>query len=638
MQFQDYRQHDCQEFLALLLGTLHDQFNKAVQPNGATSSSVSLNSNCGSDSREVVTNQDTCESCPVESTCATDSPKSCEDSSSVSSSSSTASEADHTSAILRHQPLPPGVQPFLVPDPIGSQGGDGSSNEAMSVDQSNIIPIERLSSASNVSSSSCPTSSTKSRSRASSQSDCVTVKNCGQEKNEIYDRKRIASCDSLVDSTELTKSVDQVDQEPPSSTTDNFPLPDNSTTRFRSKKIAVEDFEKDMKIANSNLLIDQMTNNNKIMLDSSKFPKYRDNLRNSQGVVDNLRNPCVGTDDGDIVMSSDDAQVKNNSLKRVKNDHYINGTIMDITSSSTAVSLSPHQCSSSSKAGGDCMNHLKSTTKTNIYCKGSKKKKVEETSHGNNVSNGEIPMEVNHFEVGPQNVDHDDDSDIAWNEYLSKNRSVIVDTFQGQFKSTVRCFNCDHVSVTFEPFMYLPVPLPHALEKQVVVTFISCCSTTFGNQGSPPKQYLINVHKFDRLSKVVSELKKVLDTERNQEMMQLMNQAGSFDRELRMILAEVKSNHVVKILDDYLSVKFVDENSLFVFELFLSKSSPKSVSNSNPESSFVGPWMPDSNQMDSVVPDSMVTTSDANLIISDDSELEHLRPNLDHKSPTLSTA
>ena len=31
----------------------------------------------------------------------------------------------------------------------------------------------------------------------------------------------------------------------------------------------------------------------------------------------------------------------------------------------------------------------------------------------------------------------------------------------------VVCSECYHMSVTFEPFMYLSVPIPHALEKQL---------------------------------------------------------------------------------------------------------------------------------------------------------------------------
>lgn len=31
----------------------------------------------------------------------------------------------------------------------------------------------------------------------------------------------------------------------------------------------------------------------------------------------------------------------------------------------------------------------------------------------------------------------------------------------------VVCSECSHVSVTFEPFMYLSVPLPHATDRQI---------------------------------------------------------------------------------------------------------------------------------------------------------------------------
>lgn len=643
-QFKDYRQHDCQEFLALLLGTLHDQFNRATSNAVGPSNVSTINSTCQSrDLNDVVVNHnDTSESCPVESsTCATDSPKSgCgEDTSSVSSSSSTSgSESmDHTSSAinshLRNQPLPPHVQPFLVPDPTGHDLNDGSTGP-MDIVHSNLIPLESLlnsvsSSTTNIMSR--PSSSTKiCRSRTSSQSSSEVK--FGQEKNEIYDRKRIESnsCDdSLVDSTELLndKSNDGNDQEPSSSTAD-------TRGQLFQGPITVEDLQKDLKIPNANLLIDTVNTNNKILFGSKKFPKLRDNLRNNQTVVDNLRNTYVpNDDDGDIVISSEDSQFKNNSLKRVKNDNVVSGKVMEMTCSTTNVSLSPpsSQCSSTSSSKTLMGDYECQSSSDDGQCmvNGSKKKKLDDTT----LSNVE-PMEVvdNHIHRGVKDVEYidDDDGDAAWNEYLSKNQSLIVDTFQGQFKSTVRCFTCDHVSVTFEPFMYLPVPLPHALEKQVVVTFINCATTSYGNQGCPPKQYLINIHKFDRLSKVVDELKKILDTEQDIVNLKIGNQDG--DRQLKLILAEVKSNHVVRILEDYVSVKFIDENNLFIFQLLASNSN-QAVTN-NAMVPFNGPWM---RSTESIVPDdSMVTTSeDTNLIIDDNiSDLGHLRPNLDPKSQT----
>jgi ubiquitin carboxyl-terminal hydrolase 4/11 len=59
-----------------------------------------------------------------------------------------------------------------------------------------------------------------------------------------------------------------------------------------------------------------------------------------------------------------------------------------------------------------------------------------------------------------------DDKDLvrhaiaAWEGYKKHNDSVIVDLFQGQYKSTLVCPECEKVSITFDSFRYLTLPLP----------------------------------------------------------------------------------------------------------------------------------------------------------------------------------
>lgn len=48
----------------------------------------------------------------------------------------------------------------------------------------------------------------------------------------------------------------------------------------------------------------------------------------------------------------------------------------------------------------------------------------------------------------------------SWDGHKLRNDSVIVDLSQGMYKSTVVCPVCDVVSVTFDIFMDLSVPLP----------------------------------------------------------------------------------------------------------------------------------------------------------------------------------
>ena len=58
--------------------------------------------------------------------------------------------------------------------------------------------------------------------------------------------------------------------------------------------------------------------------------------------------------------------------------------------------------------------------------------------------------------------EHDRESAEEWRKYLKLNRSVIVDLFQGQIKSTLTCMVCNHNSNKFEPIMYLSLPVPDA--------------------------------------------------------------------------------------------------------------------------------------------------------------------------------
>lgn len=61
----------------------------------------------------------------------------------------------------------------------------------------------------------------------------------------------------------------------------------------------------------------------------------------------------------------------------------------------------------------------------------------------------------------------------AWRNHRRRNDSVIVDTFHGLFKSTLVCPECRKVSVTFDPFCYLSIPLPVSKERVMEVFFVS---------------------------------------------------------------------------------------------------------------------------------------------------------------------
>ena len=77
-----------------------------------------------------------------------------------------------------------------------------------------------------------------------------------------------------------------------------------------------------------------------------------------------------------------------------------------------------------------------------------------------------IHEDLNRVKQRPYIVDRDcdgtnDENDAieAWKNYLKRNRSLVVDMFQGQLRNTCKCLKCGHVNIRFEPFMYLSLPI-----------------------------------------------------------------------------------------------------------------------------------------------------------------------------------
>ena len=50
-------------------------------------------------------------------------------------------------------------------------------------------------------------------------------------------------------------------------------------------------------------------------------------------------------------------------------------------------------------------------------------------------------------------------SNLYWKAFLERNKSIIVDLMYGQLKSTVKCLECGNVSITFDPFLTLSLPI-----------------------------------------------------------------------------------------------------------------------------------------------------------------------------------
>ena len=81
------------------------------------------------------------------------------------------------------------------------------------------------------------------------------------------------------------------------------------------------------------------------------------------------------------------------------------------------------------------------------------------------------------FVEKPEKKDDETDDQAAlraWEAHLQRENSRIVEIFFGQFKTRVQCphAQCGKVSTTYDPCMYLPVPIPGASDRTIEVTFV----------------------------------------------------------------------------------------------------------------------------------------------------------------------
>lgn len=135
--------------------------------------------------------------------------------------------------------------------------------------------------------------------------------------------------------------------------------------------------------------------------------------------------------------------------------------------------------------------------------------------------------------IESKDTDGRPDEEVAhenWENHKARNDSIIVDICQGQYKSTLVCPVCSKVSVTFDPFMYLSLPLPSTTTRTLTVRL-------FSSDGSaPPTPYTVTVPKQGRCKDLISAIGKTCNL-RNDE---------------RLLLTELYNYRQFRILEDHL--------------------------------------------------------------------------------------
>ncbi|CAH9074163.1 unnamed protein product [Cuscuta epithymum] len=119
-------------------------------------------------------------------------------------------------------------------------------------------------------------------------------------------------------------------------------------------------------------------------------------------------------------------------------------------------------------------------------------------------------------------------ADEYWANHIARNDSIIVDVCQGQYKSTLVCPICNKVSVTFDPFMYLSLPLQSATTRSMTVTIFTCDGSAL------PTACTVTVPKQGRC----------------RDLIQSLCNASSLKPNEKFLLAEIRGHLILRFLEE----------------------------------------------------------------------------------------
>lgn len=145
-----------------------------------------------------------------------------------------------------------------------------------------------------------------------------------------------------------------------------------------------------------------------------------------------------------------------------------------------------------------------------------------------------------------KNQPDDEFSIESWTHYLKRNRSIIIDLFCGQYKSKVTCPSCSKISITFDPFLSVSLPIPHINYINFQFYFIPRDSTI------PPQKVRMVLSSNERLTvflKRFSEITKI--------------------KEAFLLIALIKEHKIIEYPQDNVDIKYLEKHDgiTFIFEV-----------------------------------------------------------------------
>lgn len=133
----------------------------------------------------------------------------------------------------------------------------------------------------------------------------------------------------------------------------------------------------------------------------------------------------------------------------------------------------------------------------------------------------------------------------AWDRHRKRNDSIIVDTFHGLLKSRVVCPDCKKLSVTFDPFCNLSLPLPQKKDRTIQITYVPYDGT------QPSCKYRLNTPRQGCIQDLCREAALRLSVDPSQ-----------------LLVAEITHSHFHKLfnLEDTLD-NILDRDAIYIYDL-----------------------------------------------------------------------
>jgi len=91
-----------------------------------------------------------------------------------------------------------------------------------------------------------------------------------------------------------------------------------------------------------------------------------------------------------------------------------------------------------------------------------------------------------------------------WSGFLKREKSLLVNLFYGQLKSRVQCTKCGNISLSFDPFNVLSVPIPNSKNMSFTIKYIPI------NVSEQPKEFQMSVGEFVTVNELKNKIEDYL--------------------------------------------------------------------------------------------------------------------------------